>query len=108
GIRGIGETGVQTCALPIYDRLGSDNVAIIGKLMTDTPAQLSAAGISPAKAHAAVCKFKLVVMDMLAGDTHPVRCQMRRAAAEIVLAAPTATDVPATYFATAKEALADL
>lgn len=92
----------------LTDRLGSVDSDVLGRLWTDSPAQLIAAGVTTAQAHASVCKFKSVVMDMLAADTHPVRCQMRRAASEIVLPAPTALDPPDSYFVTAKEALNDL
>jgi hypothetical protein len=47
-------------------------------------------------------------MDLLANDTHPVRCQMRKAAAEITLAAPDPNTPADTYFNQAKDALQDL
>jgi len=47
-------------------------------------------------------------MEMLASDDHPVRCQMRKAAAEIVLAAPTEGDTAADYWLRARDAYIDL
>jgi hypothetical protein len=65
-------------------------------------------GVTLAQAHALVCRFKQVIMEMLADDEHPVRCQMRRAAAEIVLAAPVEGDVAAEYWLKARDAYRDL
>src|SRR5262249_52193959 len=92
----------------ITDRVGTTDSDVLGKLGSDDAGKLIAAGVTPAQAYAAVCKFKAAIMDMLAADTHPVCCQMRKAAAEITLTAPGANPPADTYFNQAKDALQDL
>jgi hypothetical protein len=67
-----------------------------------------APGVTSVQIHALVCRFKQFIMEMLASDDHPVRCQMRKAAAEIVLAAPTEADTAANYWLRARDAYVDL
>lgn len=66
------------------------------------------AAVSTTQIHVLVCRFKQVIMEMLAADDHPVRCQMRKAAAEIVLAAPVEGDTAAEYWVRAHEAYVNL
>jgi len=96
-------------------RLTEDDLEVLAKLPNDTPAQLQQEGITPAMVYAALCRFKAAVMDMLANDDHPVRCQLRRAAGEIVLTAPVPPDSTTPgqgqtdpYYGTAKEKFGDL
>jgi hypothetical protein len=60
--------------------------------------------------HVAVVRFRKIVMDLLAADDNPVRCQMRVAAGTIILSAPTVEEVREAkhYTEVAREALRDL
>jgi hypothetical protein len=60
--------------------------------------------------HVAVVRFRKIVMDLLADDDNPVRCQMRVAAGTIILSAPTAEELREAkhYTEVAREALRDL
>jgi hypothetical protein len=94
--------------LAVFGKLSQKDVGIIAQLWSESPADLEQAGLTPADAHGAVCRLKIAIMDLLAKDSHPVRCQLRRAAAEIVLAAPNANTAPGTYLPLAKEAAQEL
>jgi hypothetical protein len=60
--------------------------------------------------HVAVVRFRKIVMDLLAADDNPVRCQMRVAAGTIILSAPTVEELREAkhYTEVAREALRDL
>lgn len=92
----------------ITDRVGQSDTAMLTTLATDDPAKLISAGVTPAQVHAAVCKYKAAIMDLLANDPHPVRCQLRKAAAEVTLAPPNPNTPVDTYFNQAKAALLEL
>jgi hypothetical protein len=72
------------------------------------------AGATPpvpaAEIHAAVVRFRKIVMDLLADDDNPVRCQMRVVAGTIILPAPTVEEEREQkhYTEQAREALRDL
>lgn len=92
----------------VSDRLGETDKAILVQLGNGDIPQLIKAHVTPAQAHAAVCKFKTAITGLLAADTHPVRCQLRKTAAEITLAAPVPGVAADTYFNQARGALQDL
>jgi hypothetical protein len=69
-------------------RLKSGDGALLGRVVTESDDQLLQANVSLSAIHAAFCAFKQAILAKLAADTDPTRCQMRQAAAEIVLPAP--------------------
>lgn len=94
--------------LDLTGTLGQAHGTTIAALYGQTSQQLAASGMSLASAHAAICQVRKLVMELLADDPHPVRCQLRRAAGEISLPPPDPTSVPVAYFDAAKAALNDL
>lgn len=78
----------------LSNRLTEQDQDVLGQLLSGSPADLQAKGITPAMIHAALCRFRAAVMDMLANDDHPIRCQLRRAAGEIVLTPPGDATTP--------------
>ena len=92
----------------LFARFKTGEGALLAQLLSDPNAELVAAGVQPAAVHSAVCNFKAVVIAKLAGDPHPVRCALRRATAEITLAAPGPNTAPDVYFDQARDAMQDL
>ncbi len=92
----------------LFDRFKTGEGALLGRLFSETNDELIKDQVQPAAVHAAVCNFKAVIIGKLADDPYPVRCAMRRTAAEIVLPAPGPNDDAAAYFDRARDALRDL
>lgn len=92
----------------LLDHFKTGDGALIGQVFAQNNDELIQAEVQPAAVHAAVCTFKAALLDKLANDTHPVRCAMRRAAADIVLAAPGPNTEAAVFFDQARDAIRDL
>ena len=73
-------------------RMTNNELVIVLFMAFSNSINPSAPGIDLGAIHAAICKFRGAVLDLLAGDDHPTRCQLRRAVAEITLRAPTNDD----------------
>ncbi|WP_157217416.1 hypothetical protein [Flavisphingomonas formosensis] len=94
----------------LMQRFKTGDGALLAQVSTQTNDQLFQAQVSLPAVHSAFCAFRQAVLDKLADDTHPTRCQMRRAAGDIMVSAPPPTDGPerGAWLDQVRAAVADL
>jgi hypothetical protein len=72
----------------LFLRFKNGDGALLARVFSESNDQLLHEKVSLPAIHSAFCSFKQAILAKLAADTHPTRCQMRRAVAEILLPAP--------------------
>ncbi|KRC81834.1 hypothetical protein [Sphingomonas sp. Root241] len=97
----------------LQERMTDQELALVVGVAMGDPAELADEDPDLDAIHAAVCKFRGAVVSALASDSFPTRCQLRRAAGEVTLRAPTNDDEETLenrteYIELAKEAATDL
>jgi hypothetical protein len=88
--------------------MSQSELALAAEVATGDPATMASSSMNLDAVYAAICHLRGAVVALLSGDGFSTRCQLKKAAAAVSLAAPTEGVDRTTYLGDTKQAALDL